>query len=424
VNSCHYLIMRALPTTFLMLIVCSGASAAAAAAAAVVGTWTGTLPAGCSPLHLVLHVSADSAGQLAASLDSVDQGALGLEAGNVGFRGDSFSFDMPPVRGKYQGSISPDGRTITGTWTQGTAQPLAFTRTTAIAAPTPAPEMENPVALGELKPILDQELKPVLDHGLLSKPSGGGLVIGVLDHGDRRIFAYGTAHPDSLFEIGSITKTLTSLILAQMVVQKKVSLNQPVRTLLPTGSAGHPTPHEITLLDLATHHSGLPRMPDNFKPEDPSNPYVDYDARRLSEYLTKHGIKKPPETTFLYSNLGFGLLGYVLALKAHMSYAQLVQTEITGPLQMRDTIITMSPAQQKRLIQGYDGSFNRAAPWDFQVFAGARRSQINRFRHADLPRCEFASAEIHGWCETGFSSRHSARGYRIKPRRSRGGRWA
>jgi serine-type D-Ala-D-Ala carboxypeptidase/endopeptidase len=81
-----------------------------------------------------------------------------------------------------------------------------------------------------------------------------------------------------------------------------------VRGLLPAGFAGQPSAHEITLLDLATQHSGLPRMPDNLKPKNPFNPYADYDAPQLGEFLSKHGLAKPVQTQFLYSNLGFALL--------------------------------------------------------------------------------------------------------------------
>lgn len=193
----------------------------------------------------------------------------------------------------------------------------------------------------------------------------------MLDHGERRIFTYGIARPDSIFEIGSITKTFTGLILAQMVVQKQVKLNEPVRALLPASFAGKPSADEITLVDLATQHSGLPRMPDNLKPKNPFNPYADYDAPQLGEFLTGHSLAKPVQTKFLYSNLGFALLGYALTQRKGASYPQFVQTEITGPLHMHDTVVTLSSAQQKRLIQGYDDLFNLANPWDFRVFAGA-----------------------------------------------------
>src|SRR5262249_29192251 len=154
----------------------------------------------------------------------------------------------------------------------------------------PAPA-RPPVALDDLKPILDREMEPVLQRGLLSKASGGGgVVIGVLQHGKRRVFAYGAAKPDSIFEIGSITKTFTGLALAQMVVQKKVTLDEPVRSLLPPDFTSKPRGPEITLLDLVTHHSGLPRLPDNFKPKDSENPYADYDASHLREFMRKQGV--------------------------------------------------------------------------------------------------------------------------------------
>ena len=366
-------IIPALASILFTLIAFSAFVTAAAAVAppGVTGIWTGTLQAGCSPLRLVLHVTADSAGGLGVSLDSVDEGLIGLRGDKVAVKGKAFSFNLPsagPPPADYQATISADGNTLNGTWRQGIPLPLVFTRTAA--APTPV-AARPPVPLKDLKGVLDQELKPVLEHGLLSKPTGGGLVIGVLDHGERRIFTYGTARPDSIFEIGSITKTFTGLILAQMVVQKKVSLSEPVRSLLPPDFAGPRSPPEITLLELATHHSGLPRDPDNLEPENLSNPYVDYDARHLSQFLTKHGLARPPRAKFLYSNLGFGLLGYALSLRAGVSYARLVQTEITGPLHMHDTLVTMSPAQRKRLIQGYGALFNRAEPMDFDVFGGA-----------------------------------------------------
>ncbi len=343
----------------------------------VVGDWSGALVAGGSSLRLALHVKAEPADKFSVTLDSLDQHAMGLRGSNAMLKGDSFSFEIPSVSGTYNGTVGNDGKSISGSWNQGVPMPLVFTRQnggptpTAMPTPTPAPAM-RPIALDNLKPILDRELAPVLEHGLLSPASrGGGLVIGVMDHGRRRIFAYGTAKPDSIFEIGSITKTFTGLILAQMVVQKKVTLDEPIRALLPAGFVAKPGGAEITLVDLATQHSGLPRMPDNFKPKDPANPYVDYHAPQLHEFLTEHGVAKPDDAAFLYSNLGFGLLGYGLSTRAGVRYGQLVSTEVTGPLHMSDTGVMLSPAQLTRLIQGNDNSFDPAGPWDFDVFAGA-----------------------------------------------------
>jgi serine-type D-Ala-D-Ala carboxypeptidase/endopeptidase len=343
----------------------------------VVGDWSGALLAGGGSLRLALHVSTDSAGKLSVTLDSLDQHAMGLPGSNAVLKGNNFSFEIPSVSGTYSGTLDSDGKSITGMWSQGVPLPLIFTRQnggptpTPMPTPTPAPAM-SPVALDDLKPILDRELAPVLERGLLSKASGGGgLVIGVLDHGKRRIFAYGTAKPDSIFEIGSITKTFTGLILAQMVVQKKVTLDTPIRTLLPAGFVAKPDGAEITLVDLATQHSGLPRMPNNFKPQNPLNPYADYHAAQLQEFIARHGVAKPADAAFLYSNLGFGLLGYGLSLRAGVPYGQLLSNEITGPLHMSDTGVMLSPAQRARLIQGYDYNFDPTPPWDLDAFAGA-----------------------------------------------------
>ena len=359
----------------MLLVGLGAASAFAQKPADVVGNWSGALQVDGGLLRLALHVSTDTAGKLSVTLDSLDQNAMGLQGSNAVLKGDSFSFEIPSVSGTYTGTLDGDGKNIRGTWSQGVPLPLVFTRQnggpvpTAMPTPTPAPAMP-PVALDNLKPVLDRELAPVLDHGLLSKASGGGLVIGLMDRGQRRIFAYGTAKQDSIFEIGSITKTFTGLVLAQMVVQKKVALDTPIRTLLPAGVVAKPKGTEITLVDLATQHSGLPRMPDNLKPQNPLNPYVDYHAAQLQEFIAKHGAAKPADAAFLYSNLGFGLLGYGLSLRAGVPYAQLVSTEITGPLHMSDTGVTLSP-EQSRLIQGYDYNFDPTPAWDLDAFAGA-----------------------------------------------------
>src|SRR5262249_40930355 len=152
-----------------------------------------------------------------------------------------------------------------------------------------------------------------------------------------RVFSYGTAKANSIFEIGSITKTFTGLILSQMAEQGKVKLDDPVRELLPPGTVQKPAGAEITLLDLATQHSGLPRMPDNFNPGDVANPYADYHAANLYAFVAKHGVAKPNKPGFLYSNVGFGLLGQALSVRAAEPYPELLRLEVLDPLGMHDT---------------------------------------------------------------------------------------
>ncbi|MFZ0691278.1 MAG: serine hydrolase, partial [Acidobacteriaceae bacterium] len=124
-------------------------------------------------------------------------------------------------------------------------------------------------------------------------------------------------------------------------------------------------------LDLATQHSGLPRMPDNFQPGDPANPYADYKAANLYEYIAKHGVAKPADVGFLYSNLGFGLLGQALAVRAGLTYPALLQEEVTDPLGLKDTVVQLSAEQQARFIQGHTANHQPAHAWDLVAFAGA-----------------------------------------------------
>jgi len=176
------------------------------------------------------------------------------------------------------------------------------------------------------------------------------------------VCTYGTANAGSIFEIGSITKTFTGLVLAQMAVQGKIRLDEPVRELLPAGTMRKPAGQEITLLDLATHRSGLPPMPDNINPAGTPNPGADYHARDLYDFLARRGVAKPANASFLYSNLGFGLLGQALANRAGMTYPNLGSEEITGPLGMRHTPLSLSHEQQNRMIQPYDTRQRPARP--------------------------------------------------------------
>jgi D-alanyl-D-alanine-carboxypeptidase/D-alanyl-D-alanine-endopeptidase len=350
---------------------------AAAKPSRVDGIWLGSLEAGGATLRLQLHVKSDSAAQEYCSVDSLDQGSMGIGCAQAGLSGDEFSFDVPAVKGHYAGKLSTDGNTLAGTWSQGgNALPLTLARQAeAIAAKPVAPPKFDaamaPVDADHLQAVLDRDFAGALKSGELAPATGAGVSIAVVEHGVRRVFSYGVAKPDSIFEIGSITKTFTGLILSQMVEQGKVKFDEPVRELLPPGTVEKPAGAEITLLDLATQHSGLPRMPDNFKPVDGENPYADYHAADLYAYVAKHGVAKPEKTEFLYSNLGFGLLGQALSAEEGKAYPALLQEEVLGPLGMRDTGIMLTPAQQTRFIPGHTADHKPAHAWDLDAFAGA-----------------------------------------------------
>ena len=207
-------------------------------------------------------------------------------------------------------------------------------------------------------------------------PRGVSVVVGLLERdGTRRVIAVGDTTLDgrSLFEIGSITKVFTGTLLAYAVEAGEARLDQPVRELLPdTVRVPERGGRQITLLNLATHTSGLPRMPDNMRPANWENPYADYTIGQLYGFLNSHTLGRDIGRENVYSNYGAGLLGHLLARRAGMTWEQLARTRILEPLGMRNTMIVIADSARSRLVPGYDGSGRRKANWDLaEAFAGA-----------------------------------------------------
>ncbi len=221
----------------------------------------------------------------------------------------------------------------------------------------------------------DSTVRALLAPRLAAFPDSGkhgpGIVVGLLDaNGNRRIVAAGV-DTGAVFEIGSITKVFTASALADMVARGEVKLDDPVANYLPRAVRMPVRVRPITLLDLATQSSGLPRLPDNFAPRDSSNPYADYSVQQLYEFLSRYQLPRDPGASYEYSNLGVGLLGHALALRAGMSYEQLVTRRILSPLGMRETAITLTPAMRARLAPGHDVGGNVVPNWDLPTLAGA-----------------------------------------------------
>jgi CubicO group peptidase (beta-lactamase class C family) len=207
---------------------------------------------------------------------------------------------------------------------------------------------------------------------------GQGIVIGILGPEGERIVAGGTGtgagfSSTTLFEIGSITKVFTALLLADMANKGEVSLDDPAAKYLP---AGHRMPERggrpITLTDLATHRSGLLRMADDmWAVSHPDGQFADYTEKRLLAFLDRHQLTREPGAQWAYSNLGMGLVGYLLTRVAKSDYETLVRTRITGPLRMNDTMITMPPSHAARLAAPFDAYMRPVRPMDMAALAGA-----------------------------------------------------
>ena len=249
----------------------------------------------------------------------------------------------------------------------------------------------------------DEEIRQILVNRIDEQKRSVGIVVGIVEPAGRRVVAHGRLSTDdrtevdgdTVFEIGSITKAFTATLLADLVGEGAFELETPVQRLLgsdvtvPTRNGA-----EITLLHLTTHSSGLPRMPNNFRPADAGNPYADYSVAQLYEFLSSHELQRDIGAEVEYSNLGTGLLGHALALSQETDYETLVSRRLLEPLGMSDTSITLSPSQQERLAVGHSVQLRPVANWDLPTLAGAGalRSTVNdmlTFVEANLGLREF-----------------------------------
>ncbi|AKD58776.1 serine hydrolase domain-containing protein [Spirosoma radiotolerans] len=207
----------------------------------------------------------------------------------------------------------------------------------------------------------------------MAAPQAVGLSVGIYKDGQTYVYNYGTLQKDrqqlptsqTLYAIASISMTMTGALLAQAVVEKKVTLGDDIRTYLPShypnlSFDGQP----IRLFHLINHRSGLPFLlpdrPDAFANTTLSSSAIatallqNYTQTDFFADLRKVKLDAAPGYTFRYSNVGAQLLGYILERVYKMPFEELVRVKITQPLTMNDTKITLDPADQARMANGYD----------------------------------------------------------------------
>lgn len=225
-------------------------------------------------------------------------------------------------------------------------------------------------------------IKPRVDTGRFA-----GIAVGFITRdGRQQVTSYGPNagvtpfDANTVFEIGSITKTFTAAILADMVAKKEVALDDPVANLLPAGTKVPARDgKQITLLDLATQTSGLPRLPGNMVITDVKNPYASYTTAMMYDFLAGYSLPRGIGAQYEYSNLGMGLLGHALSARAGKDYESLVAERVLVPLGMRDTRIALTSGMRSRLAPGHDGGGQAQGLWDLPAIAGAGalRSTVN-----------------------------------------------
>jgi D-alanyl-D-alanine-carboxypeptidase/D-alanyl-D-alanine-endopeptidase len=249
---------------------------------------------------------------------------------------------------------------------------IALAACSAPAAPPARPTLPttNVDPDGPHRAAVAAQVQPFLESELIS-----GLVVGLYDGGKLEIYGFGAGPGgkpptgSTLFEIGSVTKVFTGILLADAVQRREVSLDGPVSELMPPGITV-PTGNKvaITLRHLMVHSSGLPRVPPSLTAPRP-DPYAGYGEEHLYRDLLATELESPPGTRISYSNYGVGLLGFALGRKIGGGYAAALQERVLKPLGMRDTYFGFPPGAPR--AEGTDEDLQPALPWTFDALAGA-----------------------------------------------------
>lgn len=224
-----------------------------------------------------------------------------------------------------------------------------------------------------------EALAPLYKDGVLQ----GGMVIALVDptrDGGATYLRFGrtsaeiaeTPGPDAIFEIGSVSKVLTALLLADAAARGEVTLDTEAAKLLPFG-VRFPDKDGVrpTLAHLASHRAGLPTLPDNLAPQSLLDPYASFGPRQLYAYLERAELLFAPGEAYAYSNLGAGLLGHLLERKLGIAYEQAVQSRVLQPLGLAETWIAVPESEARRFVPGTSAGGDPTPPWSFDVLAGA-----------------------------------------------------
>ncbi len=240
----------------------------------------------------------------------------------------------------------------------------------------------------------DNELRAALEQRFKGDRTGACVAAAVIDSGSTAI-AYVCADSKSqrsyndhtAFEIGSVTKTMTAALLAELIARGEVTLDDPISKLLPPGTIVPSfNGQQITIGNIVTHTSGLPTFASQWRVADFSNPFLKVTERDLLIALATTQLTRSPGAQWEYSNFAMMVLSYALAKRSGKDYETLLHERLLVPLGMSGTYITKRPPQV-RLAQGHLSNGKTTVPWDFQIdlagFGGVRATLRDMIRYLE-----------------------------------------
>lgn len=290
---------------------------------------------GRATLPLVVNIAVLDEGYL-ATLDSPEQQSYGIPVSDLEITEETLSFSSPLIQATYEGEFN--GELYEGSFFQGQARVLNLKKS---QRGEPLAANTNTFEVGTL----------------------GGAVAVVSAEGVETTF-YGEHDANTVFEIGSVTKTMVAYLFAQAIADERVDETTTIERFWPESGK------EVTLLSLATHHSGLPRLPaDLLSTADPNDPYAHYDATYLSNALTTAEVGSPD---YEYSNFGYGVLAEAVSMAYEQSFSSLMEETLFSAAEMDSSYVAITGTEvASHAAKGHALTEDEVPYWHFTSLAGA-----------------------------------------------------
>ena len=254
---------------------------------------------------------------------------------------------------------------------------------------------------------IKNEITKIIDYDTeIDFKNTPGFAVAIIDGDSSFVFGFGTNHPEqalvldeqSIFEVGSITKSFTASLISILESKNFLSFDDKVNDLLDSPYK-NPRLAEITVNDLLIHHSGLPKLPKYIgsKQKDPQNPYADYTKTDLLDFYSSFIPEDKRE--FIYSHVNYGLLEIIIENVTSSDYGTALSTFLLDPLKMNNTFIHKTEDSESSITYGFDRAGRQTKNWDFASFGASEGIKSNLedlvlFTRAHLGSTDSAFSDI------------------------------